>query len=101
MLDDADRARIVDYWHAIELFSPQAVDRVNHPERVYRAEAGELLPWEPGHAVQRIRLKPGQALRHVVFCGVYSLAPSRRFASWASVIARYWRTPLACSMTTP
>ena len=70
---DGDRARVIEFWRAVELFSPQKVDRPSRERRMYRVRAGELLPWEPGHELEREKLDEHRVWRHVVYVGVYSL----------------------------
>jgi hypothetical protein len=70
---DGRRADIVQFWHTVEMFSPQQVERVSHEKRVYAVRPGELLPWEPGHVLSQRQLHPNQAWRHVVYLGVYQV----------------------------
>ena len=70
----ADRADILEFWHTVEMFSPQPVEKVSRERRVFAARAGRPLPWEPGHELADITLRPNQAWRHVVYLGVYGLA---------------------------
>lgn len=67
------RARIVEFWRAVEMFSPQKVEKVDRDRMVYRVRPGEPLPWEPGHELARRRLRPNQTWRHVVHLGIYPL----------------------------
>lgn len=40
------RAAVVEYWRAVELFSPQKVPTVSSRERVYEVAVDRALPWE-------------------------------------------------------
>lgn len=70
---DAERAAIIRYWHTVEMFSPPSVDKVGRVRRVFQARPDRPLPWEEGHELQRVRLKPDQSWRHIVYLGIYSL----------------------------
>jgi hypothetical protein len=69
----APREQVLRFWRAIELFTPPPVPKVSPKERVDRVDAGSLLPWEDGHRLRSVRLKPDQVWRHVVYGGVFSL----------------------------
>jgi hypothetical protein len=73
-----NRARIIEFWRAVELFSPQNVPKVDPRGRVYRVTAGDPLPWEAGHDLQRVRLDSRMTWRHTVYGGVFSLARVRK-----------------------
>jgi hypothetical protein len=75
--DNKDRARVIKFWRAVELFSPQNVPKVDPIARVYRVTAGAPLPWEAGHDLQNIRLDPRMTWRHTVYGGVFSLDRAR------------------------
>lgn len=62
---------ILDFWRAVEMFSPQAIPRVRPTETVFDLADGGPLPWDPSHPVQRIRLTKKQVWRHTVYVGVY------------------------------
>lgn len=68
---------ILDFWRAVEFFSPQTVPKANpaaraEPVEVLREDA--LLPWEEGHRWARRPRPPGTANRFTVYCGIYSLS---------------------------
>lgn len=71
------RARIVGYWRAVELFSPQKIPAVSARERVYAVAEDGPLPWEDGHPLRSIPLEPGFAWQHVVYGGAYPLRAVR------------------------
>ncbi|MEU0554721.1 ATP-binding protein [Dactylosporangium sp. NPDC006015] len=70
---EARRARVVEFWQTVEMFSPQRVEKVDREQLVFGVRAGQALPWEPGHELARRRLRANQAWRHVVYLGVYRL----------------------------
>ncbi len=70
---DVTRARIVEFWRAVEMFSPQKAEKVDRERMVYAVRSGEPLPWEPGHELARRRLRPKQTWRHVIYLGIYPL----------------------------
>ncbi|MBM7776021.1 hypothetical protein JOD54_006225 [Actinokineospora baliensis] len=72
---DGARAQVIEFWRAVEMFSPQKVGKANRDERRTAVVAGKPLPWEMGHELARRRLEPGQAWRHVVYLGVHRLEP--------------------------
>ena len=71
------RASVVGYWHAVEMFSPQQVPAVATGKQVYEAKADRPLPWEQGHPLQRVRLDPGYAWQHIVYGGVFTFKDVR------------------------
>lgn len=46
-------------------------------ERVYAVSADEPLPWEAGHTLRSVPLKPGFVWQHVVYGGAYALRATR------------------------
>ncbi|MET9633556.1 AAA domain-containing protein [Lentzea sp. NPDC006480] len=68
---DATRARVVEFWRTVEMFSPQKVDKPDREQRMFVARQGQPLPWEPEHELAQWRLKPEQAWRHTVYLGIY------------------------------
>lgn len=71
------RAAVVEYWRAVELFSPQKVPNVSSRERVYEVTADRALPWEDGHPVRSLPLDPGFVWQHIVYGGCFALADVR------------------------
>ncbi len=67
------RGRVLAFWRAVELFSPQAVPKLGARERVFRVQEGSPLPWEPGHPLGEAWLRESNAWQHTIFLGVYSL----------------------------
>lgn len=55
------------YWRAIELFSPQALPRVDARSHVEDVNPGEPMPWEAGSQLSRVPLAEGKTWRHEVF----------------------------------
>ncbi len=68
-----ERAGIVRFWRAVELFEPAGIDRPNPHQRVYEIDPGGPLPWEDGHPLSRVPAGRDRVWRHTVYCGVYSL----------------------------
>jgi AAA domain len=66
----ADAARVVRFWHAVEIFSPQELPKVD-AKRIADLLPGEPMPWEPGSRLDQEPIKPDQVWRHEVFGGVY------------------------------
>jgi AAA domain len=62
---------IIEFWRAVEMFSPPAIPRARPAQRVFDVASGEPLPWDPGHPVQATRLTKDQAWRHTVYVGLY------------------------------
>jgi AAA domain len=79
-MPSSDKAAVLDYWRAVELFSPQDVPRAapNDPtEPVFSAREDVSLPWNPGHPLKSRRTAPGTSRRFQVYCGIYSLEKVR------------------------
>jgi hypothetical protein len=72
---DRKRARIVDFWRAVELFEPQKVDRPNlrGDAPVSHVEPGRPLPWERGHPVRQRPVPRNRVWRHTVYLGVFKI----------------------------
>ncbi|MFI6058145.1 DEAD/DEAH box helicase [Streptomyces sp. NPDC051286] len=71
------RADIVRYWRAVEMFSPQKVEKTSPPKGMYPVESGRPLPWEEGHPVRRRNPGRNMVRQHTVYCGVYPVASVR------------------------
>ncbi|MFE7395987.1 DEAD/DEAH box helicase [Streptomyces sp. NPDC057557] len=71
------RADIVRYWRAVEMFSPQKVEKASPPKGMYPVESGRPLPWEDGHPVRRRNPGRNMVRQHTVYCGVYPVASVR------------------------
>ena len=81
MMELSNKAAILDYWRAVELFSPQSVPRAapdDYSEPVFSAQEDVPLPWDPVHPLKSRRLPPGTARRFQVYCGIYRLERMRR-----------------------
>jgi AAA domain len=68
-------AQIVRFWHAVEMFSPQALPRAEARNHVIDFRPGDPLPWEPAGKLGNA--KQGNVWRHEVFAGVYDLSKVR------------------------
>ncbi len=62
---------ILEFWRAVEMFSPPAIPKTRPAQRVFDVTPGEPLPWNPGHPVQATRLTKDQAWRHTAYVGLY------------------------------
>jgi hypothetical protein len=62
---------IIEFWRAVEMFSPQVVPPADPKKRVFDLADGGPMPWDAGHPVQRIGLTKDQAWRHTVYVGLY------------------------------
>ncbi|GLW91173.1 caspase, EACC1-associated type [Actinokineospora globicatena] len=71
---DEERARVIDFWNTVELFSPNKVAKVDDNE-VFAVVPGQPLPWEPGHWLARRTLAANKTWRHQVYLGVHDLDP--------------------------
>jgi hypothetical protein len=69
-----DPARIVRFWHAVEMFSPQQLPKTDARGNVADFRPGDPKPWEPA---RKRRPEPGKVWRHEVFGGVYDLSKVR------------------------
>jgi hypothetical protein len=82
---NAERARVLEFWRAIELFSPQTVPAPNSRKRVFSAgdrRAGahaDILPWQAGHPFldYEEELPAHLTWRHTVYGGIFSLQRMR------------------------
>ena len=73
---DRERVRVVEFWRAVEIFSPQPLPRPDARFRVADVGPGEPMPWEPDSR-HDTPPAPGKAWRHEVFGGVYELSRVR------------------------
>ncbi|MFD7364981.1 DEAD/DEAH box helicase [Nocardiopsis alba] len=82
---DRERARIVDFWRAVELFEPQKVDRPNlrSDTPVSEVAPGRPLPWERGHPVLQRPLPRNTVRRHTVYLGVFPMARTQEILTRA------------------
>lgn len=62
---------MIEFWRAVEMFSPPAIPAVRPSQRVFDIEPDRPLPWESGHPLRRQRLSEKQAWRHTVYLGLY------------------------------
>ena len=70
-----DPARIVRFWHAVEMFSPQQLPKAGAKDNVADFRPGDPMPWEPAGKLDPPR--SGKVWRHEVFGGVYDLGKIR------------------------
>lgn len=74
--DNQTKARIIDFWRAIELFSPQQVPRVdpyNKQDPVFGITPQSLPPWHPEHPLQRRPIADTMTWRHQAYIGIFNL----------------------------
>ncbi|MFJ7627742.1 DEAD/DEAH box helicase [Streptomyces sp. NPDC097595] len=71
------RSDIVRYWRAVEMFSPQKVEKNSPAKGMHPVETGRPLPWEEGHPVRRRSPGRNMVRQHTVYCGVYPVAAVR------------------------
>jgi hypothetical protein len=72
----AERVRVVEFWRAVEVFSPQPLPRPDPRIRVADVAAGGPAPWEAGSG-HCGPAPAGKAWRHEVFGGVFPLSRVR------------------------
>src|SRR6185437_2179595 len=74
--DREERSQVIEFWRAVEIFSPQPLPRPDARMVVTDAGPAEPMPWEPGS--RHYGPSPaGKAWRHEVFGGVYELSRVR------------------------
>jgi hypothetical protein len=70
---DNEAIRVLRFWQAVSIFSPQSLSSVDSGAHVVDVLPGELMPWEPGSLLESEPVKSGQVWRHEVFGGVYEV----------------------------
>jgi hypothetical protein len=73
----ADAARVVRFWHAVEMFSPQSLPKPDARLHVADLLPGDPMPWEPGSWLDAEPIRPDQVWRHEIFGGIYQLSQVR------------------------
>jgi AAA domain len=61
---------VIEFWRAVEMFSPPAVPKVDS-DLVNAATVGRPLPWSADHPLRREKLTKHQTWRHYVYVGTY------------------------------
>jgi curved DNA-binding protein CbpA len=73
-------ASILEFWRAVEIFSPQNVPKSNPrdlTEPVFLVAEDSGASWESSHPLRK-RFRPtGTTWRHTVYCGIYGLEKVR------------------------
>ena len=72
--------QILEYWRAVELFSPQKVPKVDPRDKntpIFRLDDDGLLPWEAEHPLAYRKPCRERVWRHTVFLGVHDLSRIR------------------------
>ena len=80
MTEVSHKVAILDYWRAVELFSPQNVPRAapnDDTEPVFSAQEDVPLPWESVHPLRFRRTPPRTSQRFQVYCGIYRVEKVR------------------------
>ena len=65
------QGEIIEFWRAVEMFSPPAIPTARPSQGVFDVAADEPLPWNAGHPLRRQRLAKHLTWRHVVYVGLY------------------------------
>ena len=76
MTCESEKASVIDYWRAVELFSPQTVPRVapnDSVEPVFSGKEDIPLPWDVSHPLSHRHPPPHRSRRFFLYCGVFSL----------------------------
>jgi len=76
MSGNNSKAAILDYWRAIELFSPQKVPRADPNDRtepVYSIIGNAPLPWDESHPLKRRYPPKNRSWRFQIYCGILNL----------------------------
>jgi hypothetical protein len=56
------QGKVIEFWRAVEMFSPPAIPSIRPSQWVFNVEPDELLPWNAGHPLrQTVRVA---AIRH-------------------------------------
>ena len=67
-------ARTIEFWRAVELFSPQGIPDRRPADQVVDLQWDQPLPWEPRSYLERLPLREGYEWRHVVYGGLFEVA---------------------------
>src|SRR6185437_9216308 len=73
--DRAEQVRVLEFWRAVEIFSPRPLPRPDARLRIADVASGVPVPWEAGSRLGAP--PPGKAWRHEVFGGIYELSRVR------------------------
>ena len=76
--DDKRAADIIQFWRAIEMFSPQQVPQLapgrrNGNEWVFGLDPGTPAPWQPGYPSTWGELEPDQTRIFTIYGGLYDV----------------------------
>jgi hypothetical protein len=66
------QGKVIEFWRAVEMFSPPAIPDVRPSQLVFKAEPNQSPPWERDHPLRRQRLTKERTWRHIVYVGTYS-----------------------------
>lgn len=74
----ATAAAVLRYWHAVEMFSPQALPKVapnDKKEPVFALAASQpLAPWEEGHPLRKRFPPKNRSRRFTIYCGGFNVS---------------------------
>src|SRR6185437_15994916 len=70
-----DPVRIVQFWQAVEIFSPQSLPKLDPKNHTVDIQLRDRVPWEPGSRLPQA--KANYAWRHEVYGGLYELGRVR------------------------
>ena len=70
-----DPVRIVQFWQAVEIFSPQSLPKLDPKNHTVDLQRRDRVPWE--HRSRLPEAKAGYAWRHEVYGGLYELSRVR------------------------
>lgn len=78
---------ILNYWRAVEYFSPPTVKGVNPDQNRYAVDRKQPLPWQPGSRNSRKHLPADKVWQHTVYAGVFQVKRVR------DVLEEVFRSP--------
>lgn len=80
MSSTRDTGAILDYWRAVEIFSPQNIPKLapdDRSEPVFEAAPDRPLPWSPDHPLAKRWPPKNSTRRFTAYCGVLATAKVR------------------------
>lgn len=75
-----ESSEILEYWRAVELFSPQSIPKLKPNDRsepVFAVDPELPLPWDAAHPFKAIWAPKNTSRRFLVCCGVFPLTTVR------------------------
>ena len=80
MARNPEIASIINFWRAVEMFSPQSIPRLapnDNTAPVFLGSENSPLPWEASQGREAYRNPPHTSTRYLVYCGIYELKKVR------------------------